>query len=171
VRLYAGDWRAAHRLACAEYADAHAIKIEEKRPLVIAGCGGAPHDINLIQAHKTLEMATHACVEGGTIILVAECAEGFGRADFLQWFDADNSRSLAARLRETYAVNGQTAWSLLTKAERFNIHLVSRLDEEDVRHMRLTPARTIEAALAAADVNAPGYVMPHGARFMPVVAP
>jgi len=171
VRLYAGDWRAAHRLACAEYADAHAIKIEEKRRLVIAGCGGAPHDINLIQAHKTLEMATHACVEGGTIILVAECLEGFGRADFLQWFDADNSRSLAARLRETYAVNGQTAWSLLTKAERFNIHLVSRIDEEDVRHMRLKPARTIEAALATADVNAPGYVMPHGARFMPVVAP
>src|SRR5919112_791979 len=36
VRLYAGDWRAAHRLACAEFADAHAIGIEEKRAVVVA---------------------------------------------------------------------------------------------------------------------------------------
>ena len=119
-------------------------------------------------------MAAHACTEGGTIILVAECADGTGRADFLEWFDAENSRALAARLRDSYAVNGQTAWSLLTKAERFNVQLVSRLDADEVRRMRLTPARTIEDALAQARADngddARGYVMPYGARFMPVVA-
>ncbi|MCA1566418.1 MAG: nickel-dependent lactate racemase [Acidobacteria bacterium] len=172
VRLYAGDWRVAHRLACAEYADAHALKIAEKRSLVVAACGGWPHDINLIQAHKTLDMAAHACTEGGTIILVAECADGTGRADFLRWFEAENSHALAARLRDSYAVNGQTAWSLLTKAERFNVQLVSRLDADEVRRMRMTPARTIEDALAQAGGggDAHGYVMPHGARFMPLVA-
>jgi nickel-dependent lactate racemase len=168
VRLYAGDWRTAHRLACAEYADAHTIPIAEKRPVVIASCGGWPHDLNLIQAHKTLDMAAHACLEGGAIILVAECAEGLGRADFLEWFDAENSHALAARLREAYAVNGQTAWSLLTKAERFNIQLVSQLDDADVRRMRLTPARTIADALAQVGGDAQGFVMPYGARYMPV---
>ncbi|HEY9402104.1 MAG TPA: nickel-dependent lactate racemase [Pyrinomonadaceae bacterium] len=170
VRLYAGDWRVAHRLACAEYADTHTIRIAEKRPLVVASCGGWPHDINLIQAHKTLDMAAHACTEGGTIILVAECPDGAGRADFLQWFDAENSHALAARLREAYAVNGQTAWALLTKAERFNVRLVSRLDAAEVRRMRMTPADTIEDALAHGGGDERGYVMPHGARFMPVVA-
>lgn len=170
MRLYAGDWRAAHRLGCAEYAEAHTIRIAEKRPLVVASCGGWPHDINLIQAHKTLDMATHACTEGGMIILVAECPDGTGRADFLRWFDAENSRALAGSLREAYAVNGQTAWALLSKAERFNVQLVSRLDADDVRRMRLTPARTIEDALAQAGDSAHGYVMPYGARFMPVVA-
>jgi nickel-dependent lactate racemase len=173
TRLYAGDWRTAHRLACAEYADAHTIRIAEKRPLVVASCGGWPHDINLIQAHKTLDMAAHACAEGGTIILLAECADGTGHADFPQWFDAENSRALAASLRESYAVNGQTAWSLLTKAERFDVRLVSGLDAGDVRRMRMTPARTIAEALAQVgdDTAAgPGYVMPYGARFMPVVA-
>lgn len=171
VRLYTGDWRAAHRLACAEYADAHTLPFTEKRPLVIASCGGAPHDLNLIQAHKTLDMAAHACAEGGTIIFVAECADGLGRADFLQWFDAENSSALAARLRESYAVNGQTAWSLLTKAERFKVHLVSQLDDEQVRRMRMTPSRTIEGALARAGVaaGAQGFVMPYGARYMPAV--
>ena len=29
--------------------------------------GGAPFDLNLIQAHKALEMASYACAEGGTL--------------------------------------------------------------------------------------------------------
>src|SRR5919201_5969214 len=170
VRLYAGDWRAAHRRACAEYADSHTIKIGERRALVVASAGGSPFDINLIQAHKALEMASHACEEGGHIVLVAECADGLGRADFLKWFDAKDSRELESRLRVSYEVNGQTAWSLLTKAERFRVHLVSTLPDEDVRLMRMTPARTVEEALAQAGGDAGGYVMPRGAAFMPVVA-
>ena len=170
VRAYAGDWRAAHRLACAEYANSHTVKIEGKRAAVVASAGGAPSDLNLIQAHKALEMAAHACEEGGHIILVAECSDGLGRADFLKWFDSADSGALASRLRDAYEVNGQTAWSLLTKAERFRVQLVSNLAEEDVRHMRMTPARTVAEALALVEPDAAGYVMPRGAAFMPVVA-
>src|SRR5205085_4841642 len=141
VRLYAGDWRAAHRLACAEYADSHTLKIPGRRAVVVTSAGGAPFDINLIQAHKALEMASYACAEGGHIVLVAECADGLGRPDFLKWFDSADSRALEAHLREGYEVNGQTAWSLLTKAERFRVQLISNLPEEDVRHMRMMPAR------------------------------
>jgi nickel-dependent lactate racemase len=170
VRAYAGDWRVAHRRACAEFAETHTIKIEEKRAVVVASCGGAPHDINVIQAHKALDMATYACREGGAIILVAECTEGLGRADFINWFDAADSHALAARLKESYAVNGQTAWTLLSKTERFDVHLVSELPDDQVRKMRMKPARTIEEALAKIDRNSEGYIMPRGAHFMPVVA-
>jgi nickel-dependent lactate racemase len=168
VRVYAGDWRSAHRHACAEYADSHAVRIPEKRPLVVVSAGGRPHDVNMIQAHKALEMASHACAEGGRIVLVAECADGLGRPDFLKWFDAADSRELARRLFDSYEVNGQTAWSLLSKAERFDVRLVSALPEEDVRRMRLRPARTLAEALADAEPSARGYVMPRGAAFMPV---
>jgi nickel-dependent lactate racemase len=170
VRLYAGDWRTAHRHACAEFATRHTVNIDEKRPVVVASCGGAPYDINLIQAHKALDMATYACAEGGSIVLVAECAEGLGRADFSDWFDAKDSPALAARLKEHYAVNGQTAWALLTKAERFDIHLVSQLPDEQVKKMRMTPARTVEAALARIGGGGEGYVLPRGAHFMPVLS-
>jgi len=169
IRLYAGDWRAAHRLACAEYADSHTIRIAGKRPVVVASAGGAPFDLNLIQAHKALEMASYACDDGGHLVLVAECGDGLGREDFLKWFESPDSRSLAARLRDFYEVNGQTAWSLLTKAERFRVHLVSNLPEEDVRRMRMNPARTVAEALARVEPDAPGYVLPRGAAFMPVV--
>ena len=170
VGCYAGDWRAAHRLACAEYADTHTVKIEERRAVVVASAGGAPFDLNLIQAHKALEMASYACEEGGHIILAAECGDGLGRVDFLKWFDSADSSALAARLRDSYEVNGQTAWSLLTKAERFRVQLVSNLADEDVRRMRMTPARTLEEALSRVETDAAGYVMPRGAVFMPVVA-
>ena len=169
VRVYAGDWRVAHRRACAEYADSHTVKIQEKRRVVVASAGGAPRDINLIQAHKALEMASYACEEGGDIVLLAECYDGLGRPDFLKWFDAADSRALETRLRDAYEVNGQTAWSLLSKAERFRVHLVSALPEQDVRLMRMTPARTLEEALARAGSDAAGYVLPRGAAFMPVV--
>src|SRR5205823_6428768 len=61
VKIYAGDWRAAHRAGCVEYLREHSLKIATKRNLVVTSCGGLPYDINLIQAHKALDMASHAC--------------------------------------------------------------------------------------------------------------
>jgi nickel-dependent lactate racemase len=115
VRLFCGNWRSSHQAACEQYLENHSIKISEKRDVVITSCGGSPYDINLIQAHKGLDMAAYACRDGGTIILLAECRDGFGRPDFLKWFDEASSRALEQRLRTGYEVNGQTAWALLTK--------------------------------------------------------
>jgi nickel-dependent lactate racemase len=136
--------------------------------LVIASCGGSPYDINLIQAHKALDMAAYACLEGGTIVLLAECRDGVGRADFLKWFHEADSRALETRLRQAYEVNGQTAWSLLTKAERFRVVLVSELAPEDVRFMRMIPAKSLDEALQETDPSVEGYLMPHGASWLPV---
>ncbi|MBV9212012.1 MAG: hypothetical protein JOZ52_15320, partial [Acidobacteria bacterium] len=141
--------------------------LKEKREVVIVSCGGWPYDLNLIQAHKALEMASYACVEGGTIVLLAECADGLGRKDFLKWFASEDSRALEKSLRERYEVNGQTAWALLSKAERFRVFLISKLEDETVRRMRLFPARTIEEALA--QTGAKGYIMPRGASLLPVI--
>lgn len=168
VRVYAGDWKVAHARGCEEYLRDHSHEIDAKRDVVIAGCGGFPWDINLIQAHKAMDMASYACKEGGTIVLLAECAEGLGRADFLKWFESADARALEARLRDSYEVNGQTAWALLTKAERFRIYLVSRLPDEAVQRMRMIPARTLTQAVAKVAASAAGYIMPRGAAVLPL---
>lgn len=170
LKVYAGDWRAAHRAACEDYLKEHSLEIDSKRDLVIVSAGGSPWDINLIQAHKALDMASYAAREGGHIILLAECADGFGRTDFLKWFEAADSRSLEERLRHAYEVNGQTAWALLVKAEKFQVHLVSRLADEDVRRMRMNPARSLQEALARVDDGAEGYLMSRGSSVLPRVA-
>jgi nickel-dependent lactate racemase len=165
-QVFAGHWREAHIRACESYATAHSQRISEKREVVIVSCGGSPYDINMIQAHKALDMGAHACVDGGTIILLAECGDGLGRSDFLKWFDSANSRDLETRLRKSYEVNGQTAWALLRKAERFRVHIITKLAEE-VRRMRMIPATSIEEALANVSPNASGYILPRGAALLP----
>ena len=165
--IFAGHWPAAHERACEAYAVAHSVTLREKRDLVIVSCGGLPYDINMIQAHKALDMAAHACTDGGTIILLAECSDGLGRPDFLKWFESENSRALELRLREHYEVNGQTAWALMTKAESFRVHAVTELDKESVRRMRMIPAQSIESALSDLPSTATGYIMPRGAAFLP----
>lgn len=166
-QLFAGHWRTAHERACEAYAAAHSVKIANKREVVIVSCGGLPYDINMIQAHKALDMAAYACVDGGTIVLLAECSDGLGRPDFLKWFDSENSTVLESRLRENYEVNGQTAWAVLTKAENFRVHIVTSLDEDSVRRLRMTPATSIESVLTQVAPNATGYIMPRGAALLP----
>ncbi len=170
VRVDAGHWRGAHRAACREYIAKHSVSIERKREVVVASCGGWPYDINLIQAHKALDMAASACTEGGTIILLAECRDGLGRPDFLKWFEEENSTALAGRLRENYEVNGQTAWSLLTKAERYRVMLVSELHEKDVSRMRMTPTHSLDEALAQLNSANRAHILPRGAALLPAVA-
>jgi len=121
-------------------------------------------DINLIQAHKALDAASMACRDGGVIVLLAECEDRLGRSDFLDWFDARDSNALAQKLCESYQVNGQTAWSLLKKAERFEIRLASRLDAQTIGKMRLssTELNAVQQMIASASG---GYIIPFGAKF------
>ena len=168
VKMFCGDWRYAHRAACEDYLDQHSVLLPEKRDVVIASCGGSPYDINLIQAHKALDMASYACKDGGTIVLLAECRDGLGRPDFMKWFESRDARALAERLRDEYEVNGQTAWALLTKAERFRICLLSELPDEQVTQMRMTPVRSIAEALEGVR-DRTGFIMPRGAAILPRV--
>lgn len=166
VDLFGGDWISAHRAACEFYAAQHTVEIAEKRDLVIVSCGGFPHDINMIQAHKALDTAARACTEGGKIIFLAECADGLGRNDFLSWFEAENSNALAEKLCESYQVNGQTAWNLLRKAEKFDVQIITSLAENETRAMRLQKINSIDEGLLKSGVNSKGYILPFGAKFL-----
>lgn len=164
--LFCGEWLSSHEQACELYAAENTIEISEKRELVIVSCGGFPYDINLIQAHKALETASKACADGGTIIFLAECADGTGRSDFSDWFAAENAERLAENLCARYQVNGQTAWSLLRKAETFDIHIITSLTENETRPMRLKKARSLDEILNRIDAKQKGYIVPFGAKFL-----
>jgi len=169
ARVFAGNWKTAHERACEFYAENFSIEIAEKRPLVVVSSGGSALDLNLIQAHKALEMASHACADGGTIVWLAQCVDRLGRNDFLDWFAAENSQELAGNLCAKFQVNGQTAWSLMEKAERFKIHLISDLPAETVKKMRLVPAENLSDAFSKIDGNLNGYILPFGAKFLPTI--
>lgn len=169
IGVYAGDWRTAHRKGCSDYLASHSFELPAPKKVVIASCGGFPWDINMIQAHKALDAAAQACSEGGTIILLAQCSDGLGRPDFLKWFDSKSSRELEERLRSGYEVNGQTAWSLLLKAESFRIFLVSDLPAHEVEKMRMIPVQTLDEALRHISTESQGLIMPRGAAYLPLL--
>jgi nickel-dependent lactate racemase len=164
IDLFCGDMSISHRAACDAYAESNTIYIAEKRELVVVSGGGSPHDLNMIQAHKALEAASKACTEGGTIILLAECIEGLGKNDFLNWFDCVDSKALAEKLCANYQVNGQTAWSLLQKAEGFNVHIITSLDESTVEQMIMRKASSLDEALKNVGSDVKGYIVPFGAK-------
>lgn len=165
---YAGHWREAHQKGCQEYKASHAITVPERRPLVIVSCGGSPRDINLIQSHKAMEHVAGVLEDGGTMVVLAECAEGLGRPDFMDWVVPGGSRGTALKLVDNYVINGQSVWGLRVKSERFRILLVSSLDADIVKKIGLEPHRSLESALAEIRPEA-GYIVPGGTTTLPYV--
>jgi len=171
-KIYAGDWQSAHRAGCDDYLSSHSVPLKTRRSLAVVSAGGFPRDINVIQAHKAFEFAQHAVEPRGTIILLAECREGMGHPSFFPWFENENLEEFERKLRAHYQVYGQTAYSLLTKARRFDLILVSSLDPSVVEAMGLKPAATLDDALTLAEKKTgpcPGYILPFGADVLPVV--
>ena len=164
VDLVCGDWKSSHEKACELYLKRNTLKISEKREVVVVSAGGFPHDVNLIQAHKALEMGSHACADGGTIVFLAECAEGFGRDDFIEWFEVEDSRGIAESLCEKYQVNGQTAWSLRKKTEHFNVKIISSLPKDATLKMGMKPIERAHQTLSDFQ-DKKGFILPFGAKF------
>jgi len=92
---------------------------------------------------------------------------GLGHATFLKWFDEKDSSALESRLRDAYEVNGQTAWSLLTKAgalpnsSRFKI-----AGRRGPPHANDT-GRSLTDVLDTIDDRTEGYIMQRGAALLP----
>ena len=76
VHAVAGDRRAAHRAGVAFYDARCDLRVARPPTSSSPRPAGAPKDINLYQAQKTLDNVAGAVRDGGAIILVAECAEG-----------------------------------------------------------------------------------------------
>ncbi len=147
----AGHWQKAHEEACARYARAYRLPVAKRYPLVIASAGGFPKDINFIQSHKALDNAFRAAEEGGVIILLAECRDGFGSPSFFPWFRFGDPGEMEAELRANYEIYGQTAHATLSKATACRVILVSSLRQEDVERMGMLPAASLDEAVRKAE--------------------
>nr|WP_088536846.1 nickel-dependent lactate racemase [Geobacter sp. DSM 9736] len=173
IAAFSGHWRAAHRAGCAYYAERFSYPLREKADLVLVSCGGYPKDINFIQAHKSMEYASQALKDGGVMVLLAQCRDGYGNSTFFNWFRFHDLREFEAELRRNYEINGQTAYSTLQKAKRFQVVLVSDLPAEEVNAMGMIPQHSLDKALEVAEGLLPAdysaYVIPEGGTVLPVV--
>lgn len=172
IGAFAGGYQEAHEAGCRFYRDKFSYPLSEKVDLIIASCGGFPKDINLIQAHKSMEYASQAIKDGGVMILLAECRDGFGNSTFFNWFRHKSLKYFETALRSHYEINGQTAYSLLQKALRFRIILVSDFPMVQVEEMGMIYSQNLDEAMNLAismlPIDYKCYLMPEAGTVLPV---
>ena len=144
--------------------------------LVIASPGGHPKDINLYQAQKALAHAALVTRDGGTVILVAACPEGSGSRSYEQWMEGMTSyEAVFDRFRrEGYHIGPHKAFQIARDAARIRVLMLSQMAPDLVRHLLLTPVRSLEETVAAAlgrlKPGARVGIMPWANATMPALA-
>jgi len=172
--VFAGDPVTAFMKACSAVKKMSMVSIDVPADVVVASCGGAPKDINFIQAHKTYEYSAGALKQGGKLYLAADCGDGIGSDDFIRWFKGGTPEKMEERLRANFSINGHTALATAIKSGLYETHLLSQLDHDEVRAMGMIPANSTASFLSEAskalETAKCGIVIPQGGYILPVVA-
>ena len=173
VCAVAGDVVKAHRAGCRFLDTLNMKEIPQKADIVIASQGGAPKDINLYQTQKALDNAAKAVRDGGIIILVGACSEGFGNPTFEKWLmEAPSAESIVERIHKSFKLGGHKAAAIALVLKRADIYLVSDMDPRIVRKCFMEPFSTVADAYAAATEklgkDASVWIMPHGGSTLPL---
>ncbi|MGK2907265.1 MAG: nickel-dependent lactate racemase [Desulfuromonadales bacterium] len=173
ARVFCGDLEQAHLAGCELAQRLYTAPLERTVDLAIVSCGGHPKDINFIQAHKALDYGVQAVRPGGTVILLAACPDGFGNATFFDWFNYEDLELFEKALRSHYEINGQTAWSTLSKARTWRVILISEFNRAQTGKMGMEKADSLDEALQMAYKQLPKnpeiVVIPDGGTILPVV--
>lgn len=140
VFVVAGDLEKAWRKGCEVCGRLWTIDLPEKADIVIVSPGGYPRDVNLHQAQKALTAAELMCRPGGTIVLCAECQEGFG-SNYAQYVKKAKKPQdvIDEYKRDGFNLNANAkAFQLCRALMKFNIVIVgSTFSEEELEQMFL----------------------------------
>ncbi len=155
VHAVAGAHRAAHEEGCRWLASHCMLKIP-KADIVVTSNGGYPMDQNIYQAVKGMSSAEAACRDGGCIVIAASCCDGTGGQAFYESLaHAATPEELTARIMATPrdgTVPDQWQYQILARIlERHSVILVtSHCPHDIIRSMHITPASSMEEAMALA---------------------
>ena len=169
LHAVAGHYVEAHRAGVRVYDARCDLRIPQAADVVVASPGGRPKDINLYQAQKTLDNVAGAVREGGVVVLVARCHEGFGQATFESWMrDMGSPEVLVERIRQEFVLGGHKAAAIAGLLQRVDVFLVSEFPDDVVRGMCMHPFASVDEAVAAALARCGDdpqvLVVPHGNR-------
>lgn len=171
VAAVAGNFIEAHRKGVEVVDSMYKVEVEPA-DAVIVSCGGYPKDINLYQANKALDNATQAVKEGGSIILVAECAEGIGNQIYECWNrECKNPEDAVERFKQCFEFGGHKSAIVAKAAMKFKLYLVSKMPPQQSREAFFTPMESVKDALEAVLSENPAakiHIMPHGGQTLPV---
>ncbi|MBE0522339.1 MAG: nickel-dependent lactate racemase [Candidatus Methanoperedenaceae archaeon] len=127
------------------------LKVQaEPADIVIVSPGGYPKDINIFQSHKALEHVKNTVKPDGSVILVAECREGYGNAVFEEWLCSGRDEVIH-RFKSGFVMGGHKAALIASLSRRFDLYLVSSLPDDVVRKAYFIPSSLQDALGKALD--------------------
>ena len=172
VEIVAGELLTSWRQGVEVCKKIYLCPIKKKAEVVIASAGGYPKDINVYQAQKALNNACQAIKPGGTIILLAECSEGYGEPTFEKWIEeASSPDDIIGRLNKKFILGGHKAYSIAKLTKKAEVILISSLPQDKVRKLFFIPMKNISQALNyvrdkyGEDFQA--YILPSGNTVLP----
>jgi len=141
--------------------------IKQKAEVIITSAGGYPKDINVYQAQKALENACHAIKPGGTIILLAECTEGYGEPTFEKWIEEANTPDdIIKSLKNKFVLGGHKAYAIARVVKEVEVILISSLSQDKTRKLFFIPMEDISQALNYVEdkygEDFQAYILPSG---------
>lgn len=168
--IFAGNMVAAHRTGCAAIMH-QAIGLEKQYfDLVITSNAGYPLDQNLYQSVKGMTAAAQLVREGGAIVLIAECRDGFPtHGAYRQLLMGARTVSDLLALIRRPGFQSPDQWQVQKQAlvqEHAQVYLHSSLSEQSVKDALLIPApnlqETINMLLATKGPESRIAVLPEG---------
>ena len=174
IELVAGELLASWLKGVEVCKELYLCPIPQKAEVVITSAGGYPKDINVYQAQKALDNAYQAVKPGGTIILLAQCSEGYGEATFEQWIEeASTPEDITKRLQEKFVLGGHKAYGIARVGKEVEVILISSLSPAKVRKLFFVPMKNIAQALSYVKdkygENFQAYILPSGNTMVPKV--
>jgi nickel-dependent lactate racemase len=175
VEVVAGDFEKAWYKAVDVSESMYMIPIKEQADITVSAASGFPRDINLYQSQKALDHADRATKKGGTIILVAECREGYGEKVFEEFMNRGwTPQHIMAEIKAHFVMGGHKAYGFAKVAAEKNIIMVSSLPEKIVASCFARKAgsvqEAVEMALKEQGTEARFIIMPEGSVTVPVIA-
>lgn len=172
VKVVCGDPIKAHREGAKFLDKLYTKEIDRGADIVIVSQGGAPKDLNLYQTQKALDNSKHAVKDGGIIILIGSCAEGYGEKTFEDWMlNSESPDALVNRIRENFVLGGHKASAIGMVLQRAEIYLISDMDPELVKRSFMKPytsaQQAFDDALGKLGNNADVITMPYGGSVLP----
>lgn len=183
LRVAAGEPEAAFRDLVGFARSVYEVRVPRQYDVVVGGVG-RPKDVNLYQASRAASYLffapTPVVRPGGFVILPARCEEGAGNGVGEQRFLAamrdapDVGAILEDARRRGYPPGQQRAFVMAKVLEQARVVIVGSERPEIVAACKMTPAATIEEALALAarelGSNLDVLIVPHALLTLPVVS-
>lgn len=171
IKFFSGDIIKAHKKGVLYIDKLYRPKIKKLADIVIASSGGYPLDLNFVQVHKAIHQATYALREGGVMIAVGACSEGYGSEDMKKYLAMRSVEKIEKALARNYEIQGQTARAMLKKARAYRIIFITKLPPEEVISMGMIPSKNMNEALELALRWLPEdfgtYIIPNSMMVLP----